>query len=335
MNQTVFAFPSINLKSKRMKKYLNLIYALCSLVFVMFFTGCATTAYISSVNDLGQSKRTYEGDSVYVTSSDKIMSIEQRETKRLIEDTMSRMGFEIKKSNDADYFLLFGSYEKTSEMSGTRPVTNTAVTNVYSGGKSALATTTYTSQVPYSYDYTVASLYTSLMPTKNLKPLDQVEIIWQGYIGVESYVMDKNKAALIEQLFEKMGEDYAKHTNVRRNKSTAFAPTKVPSIYTALSGVNMEPDQRLPPVAPEQISEWRQAAEGGDAAGQYKLGVMYADGNSDSKDDIVAYMWCNLAAAQGNVEARELKNTLSGRMTREQIAEAQKMSREWLAKPTK
>jgi TPR repeat protein len=58
---------------------------------------------------------------------------------------------------------------------------------------------------------------------------------------------------------------------------------------------------------------------------------MYANGNSDSKDDIVAYMWCNLAAAQGNVEARELKNTLAGRMTREQIAEAQKMSREWLA----
>ena len=327
---------AINLKSTHMEKYLNLIYALGSLVLMMFFSGCATTtAYISSVNDLGQSKRTYEGNSVCVSSSDKIMSIEQRETKRLIEDTMSRMGFEVKKSfNDADYFLLFDSDKETSKISSSSPVTNTAVTNIYSGGESASATTTYTSQVPYSYDYTVAKICTYLLPTINLKPLKplgKAEYIWEGYIGVESDVMDKNKAALIEQLFEKMGEDYAKHTNVRRNKSTAFAPTKVHSIYTALSGANMQPDQRLPPVTPEQISEWRQAADGGDSAGQYKLGVLYANGNSDSKDDIVAYMWCNLAAAQGNVEARELKNTLVGRMTREQISEAQKMSREWLA----
>ena len=136
-------------------KYLNLIYALCSLFLIVIFSGCTTTAYISSVNDLGQSKRTYEGDSVHVKSYEKIMTIDLKETKRLIEDTMSKMGFEIAKSNDAHYLLVFGSEQKTSQMSGSRPVTNTAVTNVYSGGQSALATTSYTSYVPYSYDYTV------------------------------------------------------------------------------------------------------------------------------------------------------------------------------------
>ena len=43
-------------------------------------------------------------------------------------------------------------------------------------------------------------------------------------------------------------------------------------------------------------------------------------------------MWWNLAAAQGNELAKENKGIISERMTREQIAEAQKLSREWLAK---
>jgi hypothetical protein len=43
-------------------------------------------------------------------------------------------------------------------------------------------------------------------------------------------------------------------------------------------------------------------------------------------------MWLNLAAAQGIEVAKENKSILSKKMTREQIAEAQKLSREWLAK---
>jgi len=46
----------------------------------------------------------------------------------------------------------------------------------------------------------------------------------------------------------------------------------------------------------------------------------------------MAYMWWNLAAAQGDEGAKRNKGILSERMTREQIDEAQKLSREWLAK---
>ncbi len=41
-------------------------------------------------------------------------------------------------------------------------------------------------------------------------------------------------------------------------------------------------------------------------------------------------MWYNLAAAQGNEAAQGLKDLLEGQMTREQIAEAQRLSTEWL-----
>ena len=41
-------------------------------------------------------------------------------------------------------------------------------------------------------------------------------------------------------------------------------------------------------------------------------------------------MWWNLAAAQGDEDAQELKDLIEEEMTREQIAEAQRLSREWI-----
>ncbi|MDE0899979.1 MAG: hypothetical protein OSA81_13315, partial [Longimicrobiales bacterium] len=55
---------------------------------------------------------------------------------------------------------------------------------------------------------------------------------------------------------------------------------------------------------------------------QYGLGV--------PQDDVLAYMWLNLSATQGNAPPQENKDTVERRMTREQIAEAQRLSREWL-----
>jgi len=72
-------------------------------------------------------------------------------------------------------------------------------------------------------------------------------------------------------------------------------------------------------------------AEAGDAMDQYSLGRLYADGNGVREDVVVAYMWYNLAAAQGNEGARDGKERIVRRMTRGQIDEAQRMSREWLA----
>ena len=41
-------------------------------------------------------------------------------------------------------------------------------------------------------------------------------------------------------------------------------------------------------------------------------------------------MWWNLAAAQGNEGAQDNKDIIEEEMTREQIAEAQRLTREWL-----
>jgi hypothetical protein len=57
---------------------------------------------------------------------------------------------------------------------------------------------------------------------------------------------------------------------------------------------------------------------------------MYELGEGVPEDIVLAYMWYNLAAAQGNETAQSNKDRTERRMTREQIAEGQRMSREWL-----
>ncbi len=64
------------------------------------------------------------------------------------------------------------------------------------------------------------------------------------------------------------------------------------------------------------------------ADAQFNLGLIYEQGKGALEDFVSAYAWFNLAVAQGNENAREDRDAIRGLMTRDQIAEAQKPSRE-------
>ena len=81
----------------------------------------------------------------------------------------------------------------------------------------------------------------------------------------------------------------------------------------------------------EAVRWYRLAAEQGLAAAQLNLGGSYANGEGVPEDHVLAYMWLNLSAAQGFEMAQENKDLFEQRMTRAQIAEAQRLSREWIA----
>lgn len=55
-------------------------------------------------------------------------------------------------------------------------------------------------------------------------------------------------------------------------------------------------------------------------------------GEGVPKDLVLAYMWANLAAAQGNEMAKEARDVWEKQMTPAQIAEGQKLSRDWKPK---
>jgi hypothetical protein len=76
-----------------------------------------------------------------------------------------------------------------------------------------------------------------------------------------------------------------------------------------------------------------QAAERGDVRAKYTLANMYQYGRGVPQDYVLAHMWWNLLAAQGFLPAQQLRDQLASKMTPEQIAEAQRLAREW--KPTK
>jgi TPR repeat protein len=73
----------------------------------------------------------------------------------------------------------------------------------------------------------------------------------------------------------------------------------------------------------------RPLAERGDANAQYNLGVFYDNGLGVPQDKVRAYMWFNLSAAQGREGAAAFRDLIARRMTPAQIAEAQKLAREW------
>jgi TPR repeat protein len=62
----------------------------------------------------------------------------------------------------------------------------------------------------------------------------------------------------------------------------------------------------------------------------FELGMLYATGRDVAADLVVAHKWFNLAAARGNSQALNHRVELAREMSGEQIAEAQKLAREWL-----
>ncbi len=96
--------------------------------------------------------------------------------------------------------------------------------------------------------------------------------------------------------------------------------------------------QGVPQDYVEAARWYRRSAEQGFAVAQTELGVFYANGQGVPRDDVLAYMWFNLSAAQGLHDVPEEysasfhRDEVAKFMTREQIAEAQRMAREWKPK---
>jgi TPR repeat protein len=72
------------------------------------------------------------------------------------------------------------------------------------------------------------------------------------------------------------------------------------------------------------------AAQTGMPDALFELGMLYATGRDVATDLVVAHKWFNLAAARGNPSALTHRIELAREMSVEQVAEAQRLAREWL-----
>jgi uncharacterized protein len=104
-------------------------------------------------------------------------------------------------------------------------------------------------------------------------------------------------------------------------------------------GVMYAEGQGVPQDNDEAAKWYRLAADQGHPQAQYNLGLWYAKGDGGSPDTVRAHMWFNLAAAhfpasdsRNRGAAVTSRDAVARNMTSDQIAEAQRLAREWKPK---
>ena len=126
---------------------------------------------------------------------------------------------------------------------------------------------------------------------------------------------------------EGVPQDYAEAAKWYRKaamQGNALAQVSLGFMYSIGRGV---------PQAYAEALRWhRKAATQGNASAQFNLGVLYGKGKGVPQDYIQAHMWFNLAAAQAHNMATENRDNVAKWMASYQIAEAQRLASEWMAK---
>ena len=82
----------------------------------------------------------------------------------------------------------------------------------------------------------------------------------------------------------------------------------------------------------EAARRYRHAADQGYANAQYNLGRMFFRGRGVPQDNVKSYFWLSLAITVTGESASKLRDEVANSLSPEQIAEVQKLAREWKPK---
>jgi hypothetical protein len=92
----------------------------------------------------------------------------------------------------------------------------------------------------------------------------------------------------------------------------------------------------VPKDAAKAVEWWQKAAVQGDGNAQSNLGAMYYNGQGVPQDYVMAHLWSNLASVGLSGEDRERavrnRDLAASKMSPSQVAEAQRLAREWQPK---
>ena len=80
----------------------------------------------------------------------------------------------------------------------------------------------------------------------------------------------------------------------------------------------------------EAYQGFKELSEAGSSVSQYFLGVMFLRGCGALQDFVQAHVWFNIAASKGHAKARTHLEKLTLKMSPEQVAEAQRIARDWV-----
>jgi TPR repeat protein len=91
----------------------------------------------------------------------------------------------------------------------------------------------------------------------------------------------------------------------------------------------------VPPNNAEALKWYLLAANQGDVLAQYNVGMRYYEGHSIKPDAVLAYKWLSLSAAQNLPDAARALESLSARMSRDQLNQARELIRQFKITPPK
>ena len=80
------------------------------------------------------------------------------------------------------------------------------------------------------------------------------------------------------------------------------------------------------------VKWYRLSAEQGDPDAQNDLGMSYMEGEGVPQDNTYAHMWFNISASNESEKAAMNRGIVAKKMTKDQIAQAQKLARECVKK---
>ena len=143
-------------------------------------------------------------------------------------------------------------------------------------------------------------------------------------LGEQGDVAAQFKVGLIYYKGQGVPPDYPEAINWFKKAALQGHPL---AQYNA--GYMYEKGEGTPQDYVEAAKYYRRAAERGNQLAQYNLGYMYEKGQGVSTDEAQALMWYNLAAIQGETKAKAARDRITVWMTPAQIAEAQRLAREF------
>jgi TPR repeat protein len=134
-----------------------------------------------------------------------------------------------------------------------------------------------------------------------------------------------------------LGKDYSEalkwlHRAVDRNLPPGSAESFMQLDAKVELGVMCELGEGVPANNQTASYYYQEAADQGHSRAQVRLAHLYSEGKGVSQDYVQAYMWLNLAAARGESIAEEMRGYVASKMTANQIASAQDMTRSWKPK---
>jgi len=157
--------------------------------------------------------------------------------------------------------------------------------------------------------------------------------------GVDAYERGDYETALKKflPLAEHLGELYAEGKGVPQDYTEAMkwyrlAADQGDAWAQSNLGWMYRKGQGVPQDYAEAVEWYRLAADEWDTSAQFNLGSMYEKGKGVPQDYAEAAKWYRLAADQGLEKAAKGLEVLEKEMTLAQLAEAQRLAREWKPK---